>query len=390
MARSSPDHPGVSVSAPPNQRWRLRWRERDDADEIRERTWTVLVSGEAEAHRLASTVSQILRDEGSFIPDQSARLHRHSGARLSSVFADWLHWRAEVARKATSTTDYERRATEAFLRAARDQFGAHDVDVSVLDPDVFQQTCNLAFGHLAPATFDLYARRVFAAWSWASDASTPYPGLLPCPRNVTRCLTPCSSVGLAPDAPRWTDLDRCIALMRPWSNTWFIVHILRYTGLRLGQALDLRVRDFDRTTHALWVATGKTAAERAGRRIPVAPPLAELLADVTRGRNENDVIAPVGKICVNAVLRRIFAAGELPEEVWSQVPGRRCMRLSHGFRAAFQAELRRRKVSDPVLDVLVGHLGASVRYRHYVRPSWNELTAAVGLVPRVGYAPKLE
>ncbi len=54
---------------------------------------------------------------------------------------------------------------------------------------------------------------------------------------------------------------------------------------------------------------------------------------------------------------------------------------------AIHAELRRRGVSDPVLDVLVGHLGGSVRYRHYVRPGMDELTAAVGLVPRVGYAP---
>lgn len=389
MPRPLLDHPGVSVAAPPDQRWRLRWREPDSNGQARQRTWTVAVRGEAEAHRLAAEVSDALKAHGTFQPDPDAPAPRRQRALLSAVFADWLHWRTDVVHKAASTTDYERRATGTFLRAARAHFGVHDVDVSALDPDIFQPLCNVAFGHLSPSTFDLYARRIFAAWSWASDASMPYPGLLTAPRGVARCLNSRATQGLAPDAPQWRDLDRCMAYMRRGSNTWVVVHILRYTGLRLAQARALRVRDFERDRHALWIATGKTTAERAGRRIPVAPPLAELLSDITRGRDDDEPIAKVGKICVNSVLRRVFTKGELPPEVWSQVPGRRCRRLSHGFRAAFQAELRRRNVSDAVLDVLVGHLGGSVRYRHYVRPSWAELTAAVGLIPRVGYAPVL-
>lgn len=390
MARATFLHPSVSVTAPPDQRWRIRWRERDETGVLRARTWTVAVRGEAEAHRLAESVSQALRDEGRFRPVQRELPSPRRRTPLAAVFADWLHWRSEVARKSTSTIDYERRATGQFLEAARAHLGTRTVDVTALEPDTFQELCNLAFGHLAPSTFDLYARRVFAAWAWASDASTVYPGLLASPRSVSRCLTARNCQGLAPDAPRWADLDRCLTHLRPGSNIWIVVHILRYTGLRLGQARALRVREFDPDRHALWVASGKTSAERAGRRVPVATALAELLTDLVRGRPGDEILAPVGKVCVNAVLRRVFAKGGLPPEVWSQVPGRRCMRLSHGFRAAFQAELRRRQVSDAVLDVLVGHLGGSVRYRHYVRPSWNELTAAVGLVPKVGYAPRLE
>jgi integrase len=298
---------------------------------------------------------------------------------LASMFAEYLEWRTHVARRCNATVDSEKRALAQFCASA-----SPDGFVS-LSLAAFPKVCEAGFRHLAPSTRALRERQVFAAWVWATDADPPYLGLAPAPRSRARCLSPGPvGRGVAPPTPTFEELDRCIRLVRVGTRVLLAIQVMRYTGLRISQVRAIRARDVDVQRGRLYVRTGKSAREKTGRHVPMCEALRVLLAAASDGKDPDASLVPLtNNFGVHLTLRRVFVAGGLPKETWSDIDGRRCMRLCHTFRATFQAELRRRGVADRVIDHLVGHTGATVRDRHYTSADWAELVAAVGQIPKL-------
>ena len=222
-------------------------------------------------------------------------------------------------------------------------------------------------------------RYVGMFWAWAYDRDE-YPS---CPRP-RRIELPEATPALAPVAPSWEQMDEAIeAAGDGWYRKLFTV--LRYTGLRRGQAMELRWSDFDLERGMLTVRPelGKTKQERRGRVIPVSQ---HLLAEVAGwGRREGYLIdttpargpQPKKRQVHNGHAKRIWRKTTVPEDRYRQP--------CHCFRKGFVSELVRAGATERSVRRLVGHSGG-VTFDVYTS-AWameDELRQAVDLIPAVG------
>lgn len=221
------------------------------------------------------------------------------------------------------------------------------------------------------------AGAVLRLWRWASE-SDEYADATPRPRAFAM-PTPLRALTVA---PTWAECDAVIRLLRAATTgkgvAWKLATLMRYTGLRRLQAMQLTWADVDLERGVLTVRPelGKTPAERAGRVVPMAPGLVRELAGWGQrtgrlcGTTGGNGVTSVAKPIYTGV-RRAIDAGQARAEAWE---GRSC----HGFRRAFTTELERAGASREAVEYLVGHdLGVRGRY---LDPAALRLADAVALV----------
>lgn len=175
-------------------------------------------------------------------------------------------------------------------------------------------------------------------------------------------------------SPTWADMDACIEAASGWQRRLYVM--LRSTGLRVAQVMDLRWNDFDFAAKVPLLHVrpelGKSKLERRGRWVPIAPALLEVLDGWTR---TSVFVIHCGRITREARARdadRAWKRAGVDKAIWKGCG-------HHAFRAGFQSELKRAGADDEAVKFLVGH-SLGVR-EHYLDPSSLPMLAAVKLVP---------
>lgn len=207
-------------------------------------------------------------------------------------------------------------------------------------------------------------------WAWQRQARGEYQGV-PQPDSLGLRRAP------APHklAPSWVQMDACIGAAGGWQRDLYVV--LRCTGLRVQQALGLRWDDLrlDLGILHLRPELGKSAQEKRGRWVPLAPVLVTELAGW--GRREGWLVE-CGRERREARARdaqRAWTRAGVDSAVWDGC-------AHHAFRAGFSSGLKRAGADTEAVEYLVGH-SRGIR-EHYVGPDSLPLVAAVALVPPIG------
>lgn len=252
-------------------------------------------------------------------------------------------------------------------------FAGADADVSILS----RQTMAEYFGWLRDPANGRHGRQrsintttklvgiAQELWAWLAgdDAFTGF--VAPVRRIELRREAPTPAV-----APTWAEMDAMIAAAAGWHRQLAIV--LRFTGLRVAQALAIRWEHVDVDAATLVVASGKSAQEKRGRIIPISRHLAQELAGW--GVREGFVIDCPRK-------ERTPRARDF-ERAWIRAGVRAAAwqgHAHHAFRKGFISGLKRLGADDEAVKVLVGH---SLGLRGvYVDADALGLRAAVDLVP---------
>lgn len=173
-------------------------------------------------------------------------------------------------------------------------------------------------------------------------------------------------------APTWAEMDAAIGELR--SSLRLLAIVLRSTGLRVSQGLRLEWRDLDLQRSELTVRgeLGKSAAERAGRTVPLAPALVEVLA--AQPQEGAHVIAVGGRRTIGT--RRMVAAWRaagVADELWRG-------QSWHAFRKGFETELIAAGAHPLAVEVLLGHR-LQGQLANYTDTRRMPLKEAVALVP---------
>lgn len=234
------------------------------------------------------------------------------------------------------------------------------------------------------STIHKYVRGVEHWWRWAADADDRVPPpkrleLTPAPRSETR-------------APTWAQMDAAIAACldetpsvgggghAPNVPLYRLMVVLRCTGLRVQQAMALEWSDVDLRNKTLTVRPelGKTPQERAGRTVPLAPPLVKALRAWRAEEDAGRWVVPSNRSGATPRLARqrdavrAWQRSGVPAEVWRG-------QSFHAFRKGFVSGLGEAGVARETVDYLVGHtLAVHGRYA----AAWSlRLAKAVALVP---------
>lgn len=289
--------------------------------------------------------------------------HRHYDRALRRFIA-WLAQKNPRRRRLTVdlvTTE----EVEDWFRALRDEQG------------------------LSIATARLYVSAVRRAWKWMRRR-----------KSYRDWTNPLEDLELGPSpvyaharAPTWDQMDAVIAAAydfaesarsdRDRSGRIFrarLCTVLRFTGLRVHQALHLRWDDVDFDEQLLHIRPelGKSRRERRGREIPLSPHLLDALAGW--GSREGYVLAPwrTCRASTTPVMSKLWQAANVPAAVWAPQDGRKKGNPHHAFRKGFKTGLARLGVPSDVRDYLVGHhRGVD---EHYV-DAMVQAREAVALIP---------
>lgn len=207
-------------------------------------------------------------------------------------------------------------------------------------------------------------------WQWLYDEDKS--GTVPPPK----LLKLGSSVPSSVIAPTWAEMDACIAACETeWHRQ--LTTLMRFTGLRVHQAMHIEWRDIDLKNATLRVRPelGKTKQEMRGRVVPISKHLVEILAGW--GTREGFVVKSNRRGQRERIARprdmdRAWTRANVRPEAWQGSP-------HHSFRDGFQSELKRLRADDEAVKYLVGHsLGLRGRY---VDPDALPMRQAVALIP---------
>lgn len=390
---------GVSVQDLGDKRFRVRWREWTEVDGQRKRMdcGRVVHSREA-AIELQGKVLRALETVGFY--QEEVRPAELVG-NFEAAGAAWLRHKAARGCAAATLRRYGSALERFFqgVRAHRKMSADTIVRTDVLSRELFADL-QIAWQREGLSESTLYGttRIALDVWTWAADEPDTYPGLPTPPRDASRVL-PRPPAYAAPVPPTLEEADACL---RHLAKNAYIARpagiVMRYTGLRVSQALGIEVGDVNIARAELRVRTGKTRREKAEQRtIPIsrhmvdeiAPWIADRTADEKLVKRRKDQRAPAnmnhlpGQPLAHG-WEAAWKAGEARREVW-EPPNREIARPEHAFRAAFQAFLEGQGVRDSVIDYLVGHSPSSVRGRHYAPPTTEQLRAAVDLIPPINW-----
>lgn len=231
------------------------------------------------------------------------------------------------------------------------------------------------------ATIRKCLQAVLLCWEWASDNAGERGWVIPTPPRAYKLPKAPRPVLVA---PTWAQMDRCIeATTTEWHRRAAV--LMRYTGVRISEALNLRWEDFDLPGKKAYIPGEITKGGTGGRLIPICPPLIEELALWDR---EGEYLVPApekerlaadglyrGK--VNTYLKRAWARTGIEERIWH---GKPC----HCFRAGFVSGLKHARADIEAVEWLVGHQRGDPR-SHYLDPAafWEVAVEAVGMVPEI-------
>jgi len=213
------------------------------------------------------------------------------------------------------------------------------------------------------------------AWAWLYD-NDESDAAIPPPRKIRMVREPAAPTV----APTWAEMDACIAELRRWQRDLAV--LLRFTGLRVQQAMSLTWDDVDLRARCMRVRgeLGKSPQERRGRVVPVSGHLVDELGDWPVGDEPWLVLSKRQRgndrerMARARDFRRAWERAGVREDVWRGRP-------HHSFRKGFVSELRRSGADADAVEFLVGH---SLGLRGiYTDPSALPLRATVDLIPPV-------
>lgn len=200
-------------------------------------------------------------------------------------------------------------------------------------------------------------------WAWAVDDDT-FGEATPPLRKISDELRQVRAPRTPTRAPTWANMDACIvALAREIPGhrvrrdvPYLVIGALmeRCTGLRVSQVGRLLVGDIDLARGELVFrgALGKSLQERAGRIIPLAPVLLQVLADLVAGADAGALLVPrvreLSEQNHRLRMREAWAATGVDAAIWAGRP-------NHCMRKGFSSELARAGVSVEIRDILTGH-----------------------------------
>ena len=214
---------------------------------------------------------------------------------------------------------------------------------------------------------------VQAAWAWIYDDEEFGEAVAP-PRKLRMPREPADLAV----APTWDEMDACIRALSGWQQR--LCAVLRFTGLRVQQALGLRRDDFDLERGVLRVRgeLGKSMSERRGRVVPVSGHLVELLRALPEGEESwliETTRRPDGqfeRIARGRDVTRGWKRAGVREEAWRKRP-------HHSFRKGFISGLKRAGADADAVEFLVGH---SLGLRGvYLDPGALPMREAVDRIP---------
>jgi integrase len=185
-------------------------------------------------------------------------------------------------------------------------------------------------------------------------------------------------------APTWAEMDACIAACETeWHRQ--LATLMRFTGLRVHQAMHIEWRDIDVEHATLRVRPelGKTKKEMRGRVVPLSPHFVEILCGW--GMREGFVVksnrrGQRSRIARPRDMDRAWTRGGVRPEAWKGSP-------HHSFRDGFVSGLKKLGADDEAVEHLVGHsLGLRERY---LDADALPLRHAVGLIPPLASPAKV-
>ena len=232
-------------------------------------------------------------------------------------------------------------------------------------------------GRRQPATAKKIVEVLERMWIWAANEDE-HDGFIPAPKRLDMP----EAAGDPVRAPTWAMMDACIAAASGWIRK--LALLLRFTGLRVQQAMHLKWDDFDMEACTLRIRgeLGKTRHERKGRIIPVSK---YLVAEMGKWEHQQDYVVPCqrmqdgprGREAKGRDMSRAWKRANIKEEIWKQRP-------HHAFRKGFKTELTRAGARWEAVEHLLGHqVGDSVTSR-YLDPEFLPLREAVKLIPPLG------
>ena len=325
----------------PNGKYQVRWRQPDGREGSRET-------------RDRKTRDQLLREatrcEELGVRYEPGRVQAEP--EIGEVARAWLI--ALESELDDSTIDQHGHRLDLFLRWLRAGHKRGPLRLELLTEDTLRAFHAEADGFEGKprqlVTRNKYVRTVHALWRWAweHDEFGQYA------RRVKTMRWRSPETAEARALP-WSEIDRVVELAHGRHRKLLV--ILRFTGLRVSQAMVLRWEDVDLEAGTIHVRTGKTRAERRGRVIPMSPHLVEELAGW--GVREGFVV-PVKALsydgkppanprqCRARDVHRFFERAGIPAEYWRGSP-------HHAFRHALITNLKAAGVDDEAVEWYVGH-----------------------------------
>jgi integrase len=216
---------------------------------------------------------------------------------------------------------------------------------------------------------------IHGAWVWLYDTDEYGPHV-----DRPRTIEMPDLVAPLVIAPTWEEADACVMAITH-DATRVLATVLRYTGLRISQAMLLDWQDVDLEEATVHIRTGKSKQERRGRVIPISPHLVAYLSGL--GTREGLVVPLAGdEVPTDRLLRprQLVDAWErsgVRPEVWRG-------RTSHAFRRAFTTGLERAGAHADAVEYLVGHAAAKGARASYLDPTALPLRETVDLIPEIG------
>lgn len=240
-------------------------------------------------------------------------------------------------------------------------------------------------GALGRATVRRYVQTAHRYWAWLHEEQRDL-GLT--------AIEPARMVKLPPltttpaRAPSWDEMDAAIAALgdRLDGAARLLAIVLRCTGLRVSQGMRLEWRDLDFAKGTLTVRgeLGKSAAERAGRKVPLAPVLVDELEHVERRcdfvvslprRPHGGGMERKSRTITTRQSARAWAAAGVAEDLWRRQGW-------HAFRKGFETGLIALGAPPHFVEVLLGHQ-LQGQLKNYVDPRALPLEQVVALVPPI-------
>jgi integrase len=357
-----------------NGKWKVRWVEGGR----RGRSRSITVSSERAALRLKVEIEDALDRHGRYEP------RRAGGATAIGVIAgDYI---VDCMRRCAAGTvaNYAK-----YLELFKAWVGPHtpadrlsfqllsDYHLYMTDP----ANGRWQRGHVRKHNYVLKHFSVLEAmweFGWRRQARGEYTGV-PQPDSLDLRRGP-SPHKLA---PTWSDMDAVIGVSKGWLRDLYVV--LRCTGLRVQQAMGLRWDDLhvdgrDGVLLHVRPELGKSAQEKRGRWVPLAPVLVDELAGW--GRREGWVVE-CPRVYKDGRPHRVarprdasaaWTRAEVDERVWQGHP-------HHAFRSGFISSLKRAGADTEAVEFLVGH-SRGIR-EVYAAPDSLPLLEAVRRVPPI-------
>ena len=398
---------GVGLSVEPRDgRWMLRWRQDETQADgtVRRVQRSKTVYTVEELRHFTAAIEAAVRAQGWWRPDErSQAMPLVANAEMAAL--DWIAWKVGTRGAADNTRGALARSMKRFFSEMRELLGLGPKDgvpVTALTTANLNAVTARWRDRFSPGTIYQTVSAVVDMWGWIADEPDRYPEVPRPPHSKQRVL-PNRAVYEAPEAvPTWEETDACVRRIRlPCPRR--LATIMRYTGLRLEQAVHVHREDLDVEHATLLIRKGKSRREQAlMRRVPVSR---HLIADLGEWlvNHPGGPLFPDGRLVdaqgkavpirsyrnqtryVTEAWEAATVAEEARREVWAP-PSRLKARPDHAFRAALQAALEEGGHAEGVVDWLVGHAARTTRAKHYARPADRLLRAAVDGIPAIDRA----